>query len=143
MINNFSKNDSFFGHCKRHLMTDDKSLIRFALNPINKFGVGSSFYFTEMDKMKEYLISNMLQEPLYSEIALWLAEGSESCVFYIEDPNCGIAFSKRNHDWSKGPLVCDQAVILLRKKSKAKYDFIIETAYPIPDIWDEPKYLNT
>lgn len=132
-IKEMSKKSDFFGHCKKHLLTDEKNLVRQALNPINKFGVGSCFNFSEMKELKIFLISNMLQDPVYSEIALWLAEGSESCVFYIEAPECGIAFSKKHHDWSQGPLVCNQAIILLERD--ADYRFKIKTAYPLPDLY--------
>lgn len=132
-IEQMSKDVLFFGHCKKHLMSTERELVKQALAPKNKFGVGSCFYFTERTELEKYLVSNMLQEPLLSEIAVWFVEGSKSCVFYINAPDCGIAFSKRNHDWSKGPLVCDKAVLLLERTESIL--FKIKTAYPLPEIF--------
>lgn len=135
-IKEMSQKESFYGHCELHLMQDKKDLIEHALDEKNTVGIGSCFNFSKYEDLKKYLVSNMLQEPLYSEIALWLAEGSDTCAFYIDSPNCGMCYSKWSyHDWNDGPLVCNQAILVLERQKTMlpSYDFRIKTAYTLPD----------
>lgn len=134
-ISRMSRKKKFYGHCYKHLYTEDHELIRWTLDPANRFG-GSCFYFKEYSDLKRWLVYQIKRSPVIDEIAAWLAEGSPSCVFYIDAMNIGKAYLKRGHDWKSGALCCDQAIIVLERccpDDMDNLDFFIKTAYPLPE----------